>query len=76
MANANAVDYSSLRFHTHLQSVLGDITDPGSQPPLDDRMDTWAEDDNDEQSENVGSKQSKSRCVSSPPCSKCQSTHN
>ena len=40
MADANAVDYSSMRFHTHLQSLLRDITDPGSPPPIDDRMDT------------------------------------
>ena len=53
MADANAVDYSSMRLRTHLQSVLGDITDPGSPPPIDDRMDTWAEDGDGEQSENV-----------------------
>ena len=76
MADANAVDYSSMRFHTHLQSVLGDITDAGSPPPLDDRMDTWAENGDGEQSENMGSKRSKHRCVSSPPCPTCQSTHN
>ena len=71
MADANAVDYSSMRLHTHLQSVLGDITDPGSPPPIDDRMDTWAEDGDGEQSENVGSKRSKCRCVSSLPHPTC-----
>ena len=76
MADANAADYSSMRFHTHLQSVLGDITDPGSPPPIDDRVDTWAEDGDGEQSENVRSKQSKHRCVSSPPHPTCLSTHN
>ena len=55
MADANAVDNSSMRLHTHLQSVLGDIIDPGSPPPIDDRMDTWAEGGDGEQSENVRS---------------------
>ena len=75
MADANAVDYSSMRLHTHLQSVLGDITDPGSPPPIDDRMDTWAEDGDGEQSENVRSNRSKRRCVSSPPHSTSQSMY-
>ena len=75
MADANAVDYSSMRLHTRLQSVLGDITDPGSPPPKDDRMDTWAEDGDGEQSENVGSKWSKCRRVSSPPHPTCQSMY-
>ena len=62
-------------FHTHLQSVLGDITDPGSPPPIDDKMDTWVEDGDGEQNENVGSKHLKHRHVSSPPHPTCQSTY-
>ena len=76
MADANAVDYSLMRFHTHLQSVLGDITDPGSPPPIDDRMDTWVEGGDGEQSENVASNRSKHRHVSSTPHPTCHSTHN